>query len=180
MLFTIVAYLSFNVQCRELLNDFLDFQDQSSKVFLTRTCVDDLRILRSAIEENKVWALKGNAKVVESESVLLRVEKFQFKMRVAKTLRDSCGEIVFGWAASELVICSMIRRRSALSRVRLEICTRMSRKSLRSFRLSIECSTFVTHRLCNSILICLTKVFSISDYAFRNRATTRKPTTWRQ
>lgn len=60
LLFTIVAYLSSNVQCRELLNDFLDFQDQSSKIFLTRTCADDLRILRDAIAENKVWALKGN------------------------------------------------------------------------------------------------------------------------
>lgn len=60
LLLMIIAYLSFDVQCREPLSDFLDFQDRAAQIFLTKTCTDHLGILRKAIEENQVWALKGN------------------------------------------------------------------------------------------------------------------------
>lgn len=59
LVLVVIAYLSLNVQCRELLNDFLDFQDQNSHIFFNRTCSEHLTILKNALEENEVWALKG-------------------------------------------------------------------------------------------------------------------------
>lgn len=48
-----------NIQCHELLMDFLDFQDQNSQTQLTQTCANNLKLVQDGIKENKVWALKG-------------------------------------------------------------------------------------------------------------------------
>lgn len=53
--------LTLTVQCHELLNDFLEFNYESSQITLTKKCVDDLRNIRSGIEKNYVWALKGKS-----------------------------------------------------------------------------------------------------------------------
>lgn len=63
LLLTLCFCISRCVQCHELLNDFLEFNDESSRSYLTKTCVDDLTSIRSGIEKNNVWALKGKFQI---------------------------------------------------------------------------------------------------------------------
>lgn len=58
LLVTLFTYLSF-VQCHELLNDFLDFKDENFPSEITKKCADHLSAIKSGIEGNSVWALKG-------------------------------------------------------------------------------------------------------------------------
>lgn len=48
-----------NVQCHELLIDFLDFNEQNGEVFVTKTCVDHLNQIKNGIAQDEVWARKG-------------------------------------------------------------------------------------------------------------------------
>lgn len=58
LLLAVFVHLSYIVQCHELLFDFLNFQDQNSLIQLSKTCADHLKIVKSGIKEQKVWALK--------------------------------------------------------------------------------------------------------------------------
>lgn len=58
LLLTIFIILLFNVQCHELLFDFLNFEDQNSQIQLTKSCENDLRTLREGIQNDEVWAMK--------------------------------------------------------------------------------------------------------------------------
>lgn len=56
---TVTLIFSWSDQCHGLLNDFLKFNYEHSKIHLTKTCVDDLNSIKSGIENNNAWALKG-------------------------------------------------------------------------------------------------------------------------
>lgn len=58
LLLTLFIIFVINVQCHELLFDFLKFEDQNLQIRLTKPCENDLRTLRDGIENNEVWALK--------------------------------------------------------------------------------------------------------------------------
>lgn len=68
LLLTIFTYFSC-AQCHEILNDFLDFNERSAEVHLTKECSDHLRLIKSGIESNKIWAIKGKERQVKSDKV---------------------------------------------------------------------------------------------------------------
>lgn len=55
------AIFSWSVQCHEILSDFLEFNYENQRIHLTKTCMDDLNSIRSGIEKNQIWALKGKS-----------------------------------------------------------------------------------------------------------------------
>jgi hypothetical protein len=58
LLLAVFISLSFNVQCHEMLIDFLKFEDQNLRVPLTKPCENDLSTLRKGIESDEIWAIK--------------------------------------------------------------------------------------------------------------------------
>jgi hypothetical protein len=75
LLLILFTYLSFNVQCHELLIDFLDFQVRNSQVHLTETCADHLRLLKNGIERDEMWALKGKNQCDNSSATVFKIGK---------------------------------------------------------------------------------------------------------
>lgn len=61
LLLTLFTCLSLRVQCRELLSDFLEFQNHNTQIELSKICSDHLSVIKQGIENKKVWALKGNS-----------------------------------------------------------------------------------------------------------------------
>lgn len=61
LLLTLFTCLFISVQCRELLSDFLEFQNQNTQIELSKICADHLSVIKQGIENKKVWALKGNS-----------------------------------------------------------------------------------------------------------------------
>lgn len=61
LLLALFTCLSLSVQCRELLSDFLEFQNQNTQTELSKICADHLSVIKQGIENKKVWALKGNS-----------------------------------------------------------------------------------------------------------------------
>lgn len=58
LLLTLFAYFSC-AQCHEILDDFLNFNVQSSESQLAKECSDHLGLIKKGIKSKEVWALKG-------------------------------------------------------------------------------------------------------------------------
>lgn len=62
MKFILQLFLSFlttqTVFCHELLLDFLKFQDENSKVKLSKQCSNHINVLKNGVDNNELWAIK--------------------------------------------------------------------------------------------------------------------------